>query len=59
MTYTPDHDGGNHEAFKIVPYLAIISAPCGGGSIRFRLLVRNTGDDAWAIQDRLLIVTKY
>lgn len=59
--YRPDQGSSNHNNFTPVNYLDFvdIDAICTAGPIRFRLQVRNTGDDPWEVQDNVLIVTEF
>ena len=57
--YTPDEAAAEHNNFTISSYLDYLSSPAIGGNIRFRLLVRNTGDDTWEVQDCVLFITKF
>jgi hypothetical protein len=59
FSYRPDEGSADHDNFKIAPYLDYLIPPALGGDARFRLLVRNGGDDTWEVQDCVLFVTKY
>ncbi|MCB0529847.1 MAG: hypothetical protein KDC65_15325, partial [Saprospiraceae bacterium] len=57
--YTPGESIQDHDNVQVMPYLDIITLDdCSSGSLSFTLEVRNTGDDAWEAQDRVLIITK-
>ncbi|MCB9331123.1 MAG: hypothetical protein H6574_08590 [Lewinellaceae bacterium] len=57
--YTPGESIQDHDNVQVMPYLDIITLDdCSSGPLSFTLEVRNTGDDAWEAQDRVLIITK-
>ncbi|UTW61827.1 hypothetical protein KFE98_17710 [bacterium SCSIO 12741] len=57
IEFTPSEDNDNdHSNFRVYNYLDYYVAGCSG-TINFSLQMRNTGDDAWEVRDRTLIVT--
>lgn len=57
--YTPGESAPDHDNVQAMPYLDFITLnDCSSGSLTGTLEVRNTGDDAWEAQDRVLIITK-
>ena len=59
--YRPDEDNDEHDNYKPIHYLDY-QYPCGGNytsKVRFRLQVKNTGDDGWWVRDCVLFVTQY
>lgn len=59
VQYTPGESAQDHDNVQVMPYLDIITLDdCSTGSLTFTLEVRNTGDDAWEAQDRVLILSK-
>ena len=59
FSYTPGESATDHDNEQAMPFLDIITLEdCNTGSLTFTLEVRNTGDDAWQAQDRVLVITK-
>lgn len=58
-TYRPHQISSDHNNFKEVFYLDYLDSPCLNLSTRFRLQVRNEGDDDWEIRNRVLIVSEF
>jgi len=57
--YTPGESAADHDNVQAMPYLDMFTLDdCSAGSLSFTLEVRNTGDDAWEAQDRVLVITK-
>jgi hypothetical protein len=56
--YRPAEDGSDHDNRKQVAFTDIWNCNCNG-QLRYRLWVRNTGDDGWEISRRVLIATRY
>lgn len=56
--YHPTEGNDDHDNFKQVPYLDYWVANCDG-TMRFIYQGRNTGDDRWETEDRVLVVQKH
>ena len=57
IEFIPSEDNDDdHSNFRPYSYLDYYVATCSG-TVSFSLYLRNTGDDAWQVQDRTLIVT--
>lgn len=57
INFRPDEGGSEHDNFTPIPYQDIMTAPCTG-TLNFTFQIRNTGDDAWQAQDRIMVVRK-
>ncbi|MEM9548006.1 MAG: hypothetical protein AAGA77_18640 [Bacteroidota bacterium] len=57
--YRPDEGESNHDNFQMVRYFDYVDPNCASGTIRFILQARNTGDDAWEVRDRVLMVSTF
>lgn len=57
INFRPDEGGSEHDNYTPIPYQDIMIAPCTG-TLTFAFQIRNTGDDAWQAQDRIMVVRK-
>lgn len=51
-------DGSDHDNFRTYSYMDVINVTCNG-TMRFRLQVKNAGDDSWQRRDAILTATKF
>lgn len=50
--------GSDHDNFRTYSYMDVVPVSCNG-TMRFRLEIKNTGDDNWQRRDAILVTTKF